>query len=97
MEDVGLAVVDFNNDGRKDLFVCGGDVMDAQGEFKERVPQTNLVMANLGDLKFQDATPDAGPDFSLSLEAQMVVHREGDPVTPQPAEHRAQAALNARF
>ena len=40
---------------------------------------------------------DAGPDFSLSLEAQMVVHREGDPDMPQPAEHRAQAALNARF
>jgi hypothetical protein len=67
------AIVDFNNDGRKDLFVCGGDVMDPQGEFKERVPQTNLVMANLGDLKFEDATPDAGPDFST----KKAVHRGG--------------------
>jgi hypothetical protein len=62
------AIVDFNNDGRKDLFVCGGDVMDPQGEFKERVPQTNLVMANLGDLKFEDATPDAGPDLHGPIE-----------------------------
>jgi hypothetical protein len=67
------AIVDFNNDGRKDLFVCGGDVMDPQGEFKERVPQTNLVMANLGDLKFEDATPSAGPDFST----KKAVHRGG--------------------
>jgi hypothetical protein len=67
------AIVDFNNDGRKDLFVCGGDVMDPQGEFKERVPQTNLVMANLGNLKFKDATPGAGPDFST----KKAVHRGG--------------------
>jgi hypothetical protein len=69
----GNAIVDFNNDGRKDLFVCGGDVMDPQGEFKERVPQTNLVMANLGGLKFKDATPGAGPDFSV----KKAVHRGG--------------------
>jgi len=66
-------IFDFNNDGLKDLFVCGGDVMDPQGEFKERVPQTNLVMANLGDLKFSDATPGAGPDFST----KKAVHRGG--------------------
>jgi hypothetical protein len=67
------AIVDFNNDGRKDLFVCGGDVMDPEGEFRERVPQTNLVMANLGNLRFQDATPGAGPDFST----KKAVHRGG--------------------
>ncbi|MCG6925727.1 MAG: CRTAC1 family protein [Acidobacteria bacterium] len=66
-------IVDFNNDGRKDLFVCGGDVMDPEGEFKERVPQTNLVMANLGAMKFKDATGDAGPDFST----KKGVHRGG--------------------
>jgi hypothetical protein len=57
-------IVDLNNDGRKDLFVAGGDVMDPAGEFKEKVRQTNLVMANLGNLKFVDATPAAGADFS---------------------------------
>ncbi len=67
------AIVDFNNDGRKDLFVCGGDVMDPEGEFRARVPQTNLVLANLGGLKFADATPGAGKDFS----AKKAVHRGG--------------------
>ncbi|HXY38678.1 MAG TPA: CRTAC1 family protein [Vicinamibacteria bacterium] len=57
-------IVDFNNDGRKDLFVAGGDVMDPGGEFKEKVRQTNLVMANLGNFRFADATAGAGPEFS---------------------------------
>jgi hypothetical protein len=58
------AIVDLNNDGRKDLFVAGGDVMDPTGEFREKVKQTNLVMANLGRLRFADATPGAGSDFA---------------------------------
>jgi hypothetical protein len=57
-------IVDFNNDGHKDLFVAGGDVMDPLGEFREKVRQTNLVMAGLGSFRFVDATPDAGADFS---------------------------------
>ncbi len=67
------AIVDFNNDGRKDLFVAGGDVMDPTGEFREKVRQTNLVMANLGGFKFTDATPQAGPDFST----RRATHRGG--------------------
>ncbi len=57
-------IVDLNNDGLKDLVVAGGDVMDPNGEFHEKVRQTNLVMANLGKFKFADATAEAGPDFS---------------------------------
>jgi hypothetical protein len=60
----GNGIVDFNNDGRKDLFVAGGDVMDPTGEFREKVPQTNLVLANLGGFRFADATPTAGPEFA---------------------------------
>jgi hypothetical protein len=67
------AIADFNNDGRKDLFVCGGDVMDPEGEFRTRVPQTNLVMANRGQMRFADATAGAGPDFS----ALKAIHRGG--------------------
>src|SRR5262249_56767068 len=67
------AIADFNNDGRKDLFACGGDVMDPEGEFRVRVPQTNLVLANVGGLKFVDATPSAGPDFS----SEKAAHRGG--------------------
>jgi hypothetical protein len=66
-------IVDFNNDGRKDLFVCGGHVMDALGEYRERVPQTNLVVANLGQGRFADATAGAGPDFST----KKATHRGG--------------------
>jgi hypothetical protein len=58
------AIVDFNNDGRKDLFVAGGDVMDPKGEFREKVRQSNLVMLNLGGFKFVDATASAGPAFA---------------------------------
>jgi hypothetical protein len=67
------AIVDLNNDGRKDLFVAGGDVMDPNGEFHEKVRQTNLVMANLGNFKFADATSAAGPDFST----KRATHRGG--------------------
>jgi hypothetical protein len=67
------AIVDLNNDGRKDLFVAGGDVMDPAGEFREKVRQTNLVMANVGGFKFADATATAGPDFST----RRATHRGG--------------------
>jgi hypothetical protein len=67
------AIADFNNDGRKDLFIAGGDVMDPNGEFREKVRQTNLVLANLGSLKFADATPGAGPEFST----KRATHRGG--------------------
>jgi hypothetical protein len=67
------AIVDLNNDGRKDLFVCAGGVMDPRGRWRRLVPQTNLVLANLGDMKFVDATPEAGPDFST----REAVHRGG--------------------
>ena len=67
----GNGIVDFNNDGTKDLFVAGGDVMDPQGEFREKVRQTNLVLANLGHFRFADATPTAGAEFA----GKRAVHR----------------------
>jgi hypothetical protein len=67
------AIVDLNNDGRKDLFVAGGDVMDPNGEFRDKVRQTNLVLVNLGGFKFADATSAAGPDFST----KKATHRGG--------------------
>jgi len=67
------AIVDFNNDGNRDLFVCAGGVHHPEGRWKSLVLQTNLVLANLGDLRFADATPGAGPEFST----KQAVHRGG--------------------
>ena len=67
------AVVDFNNDGRKDLFVCAGGVMDPRGRWRDLVLQTNFVLANLGGMRFADATAGAGPEFSTKKAA----HRGG--------------------
>jgi hypothetical protein len=63
-------IADLNNDGWKDLFVAAGDVMDPKGEFAARVPMANLVLANLKDGRFADASAGAGPDF-----ARRAVHR----------------------
>ena len=66
----GNGIYDFNNDGRKDLFVACADVMDREGEFKDRVPMANAVFVGLGDLRFADGSPGAGEEF-----ARKAVHR----------------------
>jgi hypothetical protein len=63
-------IVDFNNDGWKDLFAACGDVMDAEGYFRERVPQSNAVFLNTKNGRFTDASLTAGPDF-----ARKAIHR----------------------
>ena len=40
---------------------------------------------------------DAGPNFSLSLEAQLLLYRESEHLLADRTERRAQASLNARF
>jgi enediyne biosynthesis protein E4 len=64
-------IVDFNNDGWKDLFVACGDVMDPKGSFKERVPMTNALFVNLKNGKFADAASQAGEQFA----SRKAVHR----------------------
>ena len=66
----GNGIVDLNDDGWKDLFVACADVMDAAGEFGERVPMANAVFANLGNGRFADASAGAGEAF-----ARRAVHR----------------------
>jgi hypothetical protein len=54
----GCGLVDFDNDGRLDMFIaCGG--------LDTNEPQPNRVLHNLGG-HFADVSADAGPDFSLS-------------------------------
>jgi enediyne biosynthesis protein E4 len=64
-------IVDFNNDGWKDLFVACGDVMDPRGSFRERVPMSNALFVNLGNGKFADAASLAGREFA----SRKAVHR----------------------
>jgi hypothetical protein len=66
----GNGIVDLDNDGRKDLFVACADVMDREGDFRERVPMANAVFVNVGDGRFTDASASAGAAF-----ARKAVHR----------------------
>jgi hypothetical protein len=63
-------IVDFNNDGWKDLFVAGGGVVDPKGDFADRAARANTVYVNLRDGRFVDASAGAGPEF-----ARKAVHR----------------------
>jgi len=64
-------IVDFNNDGWKDLFVAGGGVVHPKGDFAERAPRTNTVYVNLKNGKFVDASAGAGREFA----SRKAVHR----------------------
>ena len=63
-------IVDFNNDGWKDLFVAGGGVVDPKGDFGDRAARANTVYVNLGNGRFADASAGAGAGF-----ARKAVHR----------------------
>jgi hypothetical protein len=60
-------IVDFDNDGWKDLFVARGNVLDNISEMSLRkYEEPNTVFRNLGKGKFQDVSADAGPDFQIA-------------------------------
>ena len=63
-------ILDFNNDGWKDLFAAFGDIMNPEGAFRERVPQASGIFANLRNGQFADAGSTAGP-----ISARKAVHR----------------------
>jgi hypothetical protein len=73
LSDTGWSngIVDFNNDGWKDLFVAGGGVVDPGGDFAERAPRRNAVYVNLKNGRFIDASESAGEEFATRL----AVHR----------------------
>ena len=60
------AVVDLDNDGWKDLFAAGSDVLDTIEQFSSRRYATpNAVFRNLGNGKFKDVSASAGAAFQL--------------------------------
>jgi hypothetical protein len=61
------AVGDFDNDGWKDLFVARSNVLDNIAEFSSRTyGEPNAVFRNLGNMKFEDVTAQAGPDMQVA-------------------------------
>lgn len=71
MSGWSTGIFDLNNDGWKDLFAACGDVQDNSEQLTSiRTRQRNLVLANLGGMRFADASAGAGPDFQ-----QLGMHR----------------------
>jgi len=61
------AMMDFDNDGWKDLFVTRSNVMDNVSLFAPRqYEEPNAVFRNLGDGKFQNVSTTAGPSFQIA-------------------------------
>ncbi len=65
MSGWGNGIVDFDNDGWKDLFVARSNVLDNISALvpERKYPEPNSVFRNLGDGKFEDVSGAAGPDF----------------------------------
>jgi len=60
------ALVDFNNDGWKDLFVSGSHVNDTVEAFEAtQYRMSNAIFANTPDGTFRDQTPGAGSQFQV--------------------------------
>ena len=64
MSGWGNGIFDFDNDGWKDLFVARANVLDNISELGSRkYPEPNSLFRNLGNGKFAEVGPTAGPDF----------------------------------
>ncbi len=64
-------IVDFDNDGWKDLIVVRGNVIDNIAQMSLRkYEEPNSIFRNLGGKTFQDVSAEAGPDFQ-----QAAAHR----------------------
>jgi len=65
MSGWGNGIVDFDNDGWKDLFVARSNVLDNISVLvpERTYPEPNSVFRNLGNGKFEDVSGAAGPDF----------------------------------
>jgi hypothetical protein len=64
MSGWGNGIMDFDNDGWKDLFVARANVMDNIAEQNGRhYPEPNSIFRNIGKGKFEDVSSTAGPGF----------------------------------
>lgn len=66
----GIGMVDFDNDGFKDVFTANSHVNDRVEALEAtEYKQHNAVFRNSGAGRFQDASPTAGSDFFRALRA----------------------------
>jgi len=66
MSGWGVGIVDFNNDGYKDLFSANSHVSEnADIDPQQHYLQTNGIFENMKDNTFQDVSAHAGPGLSL--------------------------------
>ncbi|MFZ0735287.1 MAG: CRTAC1 family protein [Candidatus Sulfotelmatobacter sp.] len=66
MSGWGNGIFDFDNDGWKDLFVARANVLDNISVLGNRkYPEPNSLFRNLGNGKFAEVGPSAGPDFQV--------------------------------
>ena len=63
----GAGIFDFDNDGNKDIFVAGSAILDNAMEVNHKpYPLPNGLYRNLGKMKFQDVSVQAGAGFFAS-------------------------------
>ncbi|HEX4782763.1 MAG TPA: CRTAC1 family protein [Candidatus Sulfotelmatobacter sp.] len=63
----GVGVIDFDNDGNKDLFTANSDILDNSMELAHRpFALPNRVFRNKGNLTFEDVSAKAGKSFSIA-------------------------------
>jgi len=61
MSGWGTGAYDFDNDGRKELFIANGHVSENIGSYgSHRYRQPNALFQGLGGSRFRDATPETG-------------------------------------
>ncbi|HXI39168.1 MAG TPA: CRTAC1 family protein, partial [Bryobacteraceae bacterium] len=67
MSGWGVGAYDFNNDGRKDIFVANSHVSENVGLYgKYQYWQPNAVFLNVGDANFRNTTSQAGESMRIA-------------------------------
>ena len=63
----GTRFFDYDNDGRVDLFVANGHILDNIHLFHDNVTyaEPNLMFRNMGEGRFDNVSDQLGPEFSL--------------------------------
>jgi enediyne biosynthesis protein E4 len=62
----GAGIVDFDNDGNKDLFTANSDILDNAMQLAHRpFALANQVFRNKGNMTFEDVSSKAGTSFSI--------------------------------